>query len=96
MLVVSAVPPVLEASILAATGFQAARGLSAQASAIWPYHSYHEMRWLLVYHNSIPGFLLELLAVIVLRGLLSAVMVALAWPAQVPRPSLRWLALRNL
>ena len=96
LLALAAVPPTLEGAVVAGLGFQAARGLAPQASAIWPYHSYHDMRWLLVYHNSIPGFALELLAVTLLRGLFSAVLVALSWPAQVPRPSLRWLALRNV
>ena len=96
LLVLAALPPALEASVIAGIGFQAVRGLAPQASAIWPYHVYHDMRWLLVYHNSIPGFFLELLAVTVARGLYSAVLVALSWPAQVPRPSLRWLLQRNV
>lgn len=96
LLVLAALPPALEAAVVAGIGFQAVRGLAPQASAIWPYHVYHDMRWLLVYHNSIPGFVLLLLALTVVRGLFSAVLVALSWPAQVPRPSLRWLALRNV
>ncbi|HEX2774339.1 MAG TPA: hypothetical protein VHN18_18180 [Micromonosporaceae bacterium] len=96
LLVLAALLPALEAAVVAAIGFQAVRGLAPQASAVWPYHVYHDMRWLLVYHNSVPGFVLELLAVTLLRGLYSAALVALAWPAQVPRPSLRWLAQRNV
>ena len=96
LLALAVLPPVLEASVVAAIGFQAARALAPQASAIWPYHSYHDMRWLLVYHNSIPGFVVELLVVTLLRGLLSAGLVALSWPKEVPRPSLRWLARRNV
>ena len=96
LLALAAVPPMFEAAVVAALGFQAARALAPQATAIWPYHSYHDLRWLLVYHSSILGFALELLVVVVLRGLFSAVLVALAWPAQVARPSLRWLALRNV
>ncbi|HEX2771726.1 MAG TPA: hypothetical protein VHN18_04760, partial [Micromonosporaceae bacterium] len=96
LLVVAAAPPTLEAVIVAATGFQAARGLPPQATAIWPYHTYHDLRWLMVYHNSISGFALELLVVIGVRGLLSAVLVALAWPTQVARPSRRWLVMRNI
>lgn len=96
LLVLAALPPTLEGAVVAAVGFQAVRGLAPQASAVWPYHVYHDMRWLLVYHNSIPGFLVALLGITVLRGLYSAGLVALSWPAQVPRPSLRWLVLRNV
>lgn len=96
LLLLSALPPTLEGAAVAALGFQAARGLAPQASAVWPYHVYHDMRWLLVYHNSIPGFAVELLTVTLLRGLYSAALVALSWPAEVPRPSPRWLIRRNV
>src|SRR5215475_11789353 len=95
LVALAAVPPVVEATVVAATGFQAARGMPGQATAIWPYHSYHDMRWLLVYHNSFLGFVGEFLLLVAVRGLLSGVLVALAWPAHLDRPSLRWLAQRN-
>lgn len=96
LLVLAAVPATLEAAIVAAIGFQAVRGLAPQATAVWPYHTYHDMRWLLVYHNSLPGFAVELLVVILARGLLSAMLVALSWPAEVARPALRRLVKRNI
>ncbi|NIL43711.1 hypothetical protein HCB17_23255, partial [Salinispora arenicola] len=48
--VLAAALPAAEAAIIAGVGFQAARGLPSQASAVWPYDSYHDLRWLLVYH----------------------------------------------
>ncbi|MDO3705066.1 hypothetical protein Q3W71_25695 [Micromonospora sp. C28SCA-DRY-2] len=96
LLTLAAVPPALEAAVLAALSFYSARGLAPQATAVWPYDSYHDLRWLLVYHNSWSSFLLGLLAVTAVRGLLSAWMTGLAWPANAPRPSYRWLILRNI
>jgi hypothetical protein len=96
LVTVAAVPSVAEAIFVAAIGFQAARALPAQAGALWPYQSYHDMRWILVYHNSIPGFLGEFVVIVAARGLSAGGLVALAWPAEVSRPRLRWLAMRNL
>lgn len=95
LLVLGAVPPAIEAALLVGVGLQAARALAPQATAVWPYDAYHDLRWLLVYHNSWQTFVLGLLAVIVIRGLLSAGLTALAWPPTVDRPALRWLVWRN-
>ncbi|HEX2771727.1 MAG TPA: hypothetical protein VHN18_04765 [Micromonosporaceae bacterium] len=86
----------LEAVVLAGIGLRAASGLPPQATAVWPYDSYHDLRWLLVFHNSIPGFLVEFLVVTGARGLLTAGLTALAWPAQVTRPPFGVLVRRNL
>ncbi|MER6593331.1 hypothetical protein ABT214_16050 [Micromonospora purpureochromogenes] len=96
LLGLAALPPVLEEALLVGVGLHAARGLAPQATAVWPYDSYHDLRWLLVYHNSWEMFLLGLLLLTVLRGVLSAGLTALAWPAGVPRPSWGWLIRRNL
>ncbi|MFI7574759.1 hypothetical protein [Micromonospora sp. NPDC049497] len=96
LLALAAVPAVVEAVVLVAIGFKAAQPLAPQATAVWPYDSYHDLRWLFVYHDSWTTFFLGLLLLIVVRGLLSAGLTALAWPADVPRPSRRWLAMRNL
>ncbi|GIJ11557.1 hypothetical protein ACFFMR_14745 [Micromonospora andamanensis] len=96
LLVLAAVPAAVEAAVLVAVGLQSARPLAPQVTAVWPYDSYHDLRWLLVYHDSWSSFLLGLLAVVVLRGLLSAGLTALAWPTGVPRPSWRWLLRRNI
>ncbi|MEU1604081.1 hypothetical protein [Micromonospora matsumotoense] len=92
----AAVPPAVEAVLLVHFGFVAAEGLSSQVTAVWPYDSYHDLRWLYVYHDSWPEFLVGLLLLIVFRGLLTTGLVALAWPAEAARPGLRWLLGRNL
>lgn len=96
LLGLAAAMPLVAAVILVRIPFRNAQGLIPQSSAVWPYDSYHDMRWLLVYHNSWLMFGLLLLGAIVLRGLYSAALVGLAWPAGVRRPPYRALARRNL
>ncbi|MEV6796794.1 hypothetical protein AB0M91_00400 [Micromonospora rifamycinica] len=92
----AAVPPAIEAVVLVRLGFVAAEGLSSQVTAVWPYDTYHDLRWLYVYHDSWPDFLAGLLLLVGFRGVLTTGLVALAWPAEVARPGLRWLLGRNL
>ncbi|MFE9689883.1 esterase/lipase family protein [Micromonospora sp. NPDC005806] len=96
LVVLAALPPAVEGAILAGVGFRAAEGLAPQVTAVWPYDTYHDLRWLLVYHDSWPTFVLGLAGVVTFRALLTTGLVALAWPRQVPRPRVRWLAGRNL
>ncbi|MFU8875313.1 hypothetical protein [Micromonospora sp. SL4-19] len=96
LLVLAAVPPAVEGLVLDVVGFRAAEGLAPQVSAVWPYDTYHDLRWLLVYHDSWLTFAIGLVALILFRALLTTGLVALAWPRQLPRPSLRWLLRRNL
>ncbi|WP_280841615.1 hypothetical protein [Micromonospora sp. A200] len=86
----------VEMAMLVGAGFYAAQALAPQSTAVWPYDSYHDLRWLLVYHDSWQAFVAGLLVVIVVRGLLSAALTGLSWPQRVPRPSIRWLVKRNL
>ncbi|MBO4207166.1 hypothetical protein GSF22_14280 [Micromonospora echinofusca] len=95
LLVVAAVPPAVEVGLLVWLNLQAAEGLAPQASAVWPYDSYHDLRWLLVYHSSWAGFVVEFLVVAVLRVVLSVALIALAWPVGTHRPSWGWLFQRN-
>nr|WP_232533930.1 hypothetical protein [Plantactinospora sp. KBS50] len=95
LLLLTAIPAAVESVALAAVGFPAAQGFAPQATAVWPYDIFHDLRWILVYHDTGWLFLAEYLAVIGLRGVLTAVTVALAWPAEVPRPTLRSLLGRN-
>lgn len=96
LLLLASVPPTLEAAVLAGIGFRAALGVPPQVTAVWPYDSYHDLRWLFVYHNSILAFVFEFVAVIAVRGLLSAGLTALAWPLEIERPPFRVLLRRNL
>jgi hypothetical protein len=96
LLGLAAAIPVLQTSVLNAFDFLGAEGLAPQGSAVWPYDSYHDMRWLLVYHDSWLVFGLGLLGAVVLRGLISAALVRLAWPDGVTCPSFSRLLVRNL
>ncbi|MET8908956.1 hypothetical protein [Micromonospora sp. NPDC004551] len=96
LLAIAAAVPMAEALVLVLIGFVPAEGLAPQASAVWPYDSYHDMRWLLVYHNSWLMFGSGLLGLIALRAVLSAALVSLAWPGRVPRPPYRALLVRNI
>ncbi len=96
LLAVAGAVPLVEAAILVRIGFVSPRALAPQATAVWPYDTYHDLRWVFVYHNSWLTFALGLLAAIALRGALSAILVRLAWPAEVPRPPLGELLRRNL
>lgn len=94
--VLAAALPAAEAAMIAGVGFQAARGLPSQASAVWPYDSYHDLRWLLVYHRSILEFVLAYLVVAAVRGALTAVLIYFSWPERFGRPSVANLFRRNL
>ncbi|EEP74752.1 hypothetical protein MCAG_05079 [Micromonospora sp. ATCC 39149] len=96
LLVLTAVPAAAVAAVLYAVDFSSAFGLAPQVSAISPYATFFDLRWILVFHNSWAMFAGLSLGAIVLRGLFSAVLVALAWPAERSRPSFRRLASRNL
>src|SRR2546423_2426295 len=54
--------------------------LATQASAPPPFDLFHDLRWLVVYHESWFGFVLELAIVLVLRSALLTVLVRAAWP----------------
>lgn len=96
LLALTSLPPMVEATVLVAMGFIAAEGLAPQTAAVWPYDTYHDLRWLFVYHDSWPNFLFWLGLLVVSRGLFHTVLVVLAWPAGVPRPPVRWLLRRSL
>lgn len=88
-------PAGTEAWVLRATGFSASVALAPQVSALWPYGTFHDLRWVLVYHRSWAMFLVESLAAIAFRGLLDTALTFVAWPAGTPRPGLGRLASRN-
>ncbi|MFI2665201.1 hypothetical protein [Micromonospora carbonacea] len=88
--------PLVEATILTWLDFVSPQALAPQVTAVWPYDTYHDLRWLFVYHDSWPTFGLGLVAAIVLRGALSALLVLLSWPAQATRPPTGALVRRNL
>lgn len=96
LVALTAAPAGVEASATRLTGFIATPYIAPQASALWPYGTFHDLRWVLVYHHTWAGFIGESLAAITARGVLCTALTALAWPVNVPRPSLGDLARRNL
>ncbi len=59
---------------------EGALGLAAQASAPTPVDVFHDLRWLVVYHDGWVSFAVELLAVVALRVAFTTAAVAFAWP----------------
>lgn len=96
LVVLAVVPPVVEAVVLLALRQPSALPLAPQVSLIEPYATLHDLRWLLVYHDSRLGFALELTALVAFRSGLRTALVAVAWPASVPRPALIVLLRRNV
>jgi len=97
LIILCALPAGLEAGLgQYGAGFTATTQISPQASALWPYDTFHDVRWVMVYHNSWAGFVGESAAAIVLRGLFCTVLTALAWPHRAERPSLRRLTTRHV
>ncbi len=86
---------VLEAVLLSLAGPRSAMGLAPQASALAPFGVFCDLRWLIVYHNSWPGFAGEALALLVGRAMFTAATVAAAWPETRPRPALARLVVRS-
>lgn len=81
--------PVVEASLLVGLGASWAGGLAAQVSAPAPFGLFHDLRWLVVYQQSVPAFAVELVGLLLFRSVLDAVIVREAWPADAStgRPS---------
>jgi hypothetical protein len=70
--------------------------LAPQASAIAPFGVFGDMRWISVYHDSWAGLAAEVMAMLLVRGALTAFSIALAWPAHLPGPSGRRLLWRGV
>jgi hypothetical protein len=67
LLLLSAVPAAGEAALLRAVGFGSALSLAPQLTAVSPLGSFHDLRWICVYHASWPALVAELLAAVVVR-----------------------------
>jgi hypothetical protein len=79
--------PMLEVALLWALGFSSALGIAPGVTAPAPFATFHDLRWLIVYHRSWPGFVAEAAALLAFRGAMTALLVALAWPRSARRPS---------
>jgi hypothetical protein len=82
--------PLAEVAVLGVLDIPSGLGLAAQVTAPGPFGVFHDLRWLFVFHESVAGFVVGLLAVIALRSLLMALLVHSAWPGR--PPGLRHLA----
>jgi hypothetical protein len=83
--------PLVEALVLGVVGESSAQALAPQASAPAPFAVFHDLRWLLVFHSSWLAFAIELLALLVVRSAVTAVLVWAAWPTATPMPGARRL-----
>jgi hypothetical protein len=64
-----------------------ARPLAPQVTALPPLAAYHDLRWLFAFNQSWLGFTAVLVALVVARAAVDAVLIQLAWPRQ-PDPAL--------
>jgi len=69
--------------------------LAPQASALAPLGVFGDLRWISVYHDSWLTFAAEIVAMLAVRGALTAASVALAWPEDRDRPPVHALLLRG-
>src|SRR6266568_7448573 len=79
--------PMIEVGLLWGVGLTSALGIAPGVTAPVPFATFHDLRWLMVYHRSWLGFAVEALALLAFRGVLTALLVRLAWPGGVARPS---------
>ena len=59
-------------------------GLATQVTAPPPFGVFHDLRWIVVYHESWIGLAFELLAFVLFRSLLTALCLRVAWPHDIP------------
>ena len=78
--------PVIEVGLLWGLGLTSALGIAPSATAPAPFATFHDLRWLMVYHRSWLGLAGETIAMLAFRGGLTALLVWLAWPRGAPRP----------
>jgi hypothetical protein len=81
--------PVIETALVWAFGLETALGIAPQASAPAPFDVFHDLRWLLVYHRSWIGLLVEGAAFVAFRTVVTAFMVRAAWPEGEEPPAWR-------
>lgn len=79
--------PMIEVGLLWGFGLTSALGIAPGVTAPVPFAIFHDLRWLMVYHNSWLGFAGEAVAMLAFRAALTALLVWLAWPRGVARPS---------
>jgi len=87
LVIVCAVAAIAETVLVDRFAAPSTLGLATQVSAPPPFGVFHDLRWILVYHESWLGFALELLAFVAFRGAMTTVCLRCAWPSDVaPEP----------
>lgn len=81
-------PNLLEAALLIWRGPSSGLSLAPQATAVVPFGVFHDLRWLVVYHDSWLSFVLEATGLVLARGIITGLTIREAWPESRPRPSL--------
>jgi hypothetical protein len=85
LVVVCTAAAVVEALLVDAFAPASSLGLATQVTAPPPFGVFHDLRWIVVYHESWLGLAGELLAFVVFRSVLTAVCLRAAWPHDLPR-----------
>jgi hypothetical protein len=88
LVVVCALAAVLETVLVSVFAPTASLGLATQVVAPPPFGAFHDLRWIVVYHESWLGLAFELLAFVVFRAGLTTVCLRAAWPSDVPEEPL--------
>jgi hypothetical protein len=96
LVLLTTLPVLVEALVLRLVGFTSVLGLAAQITAPSPFGMFHDLRWVQVYHDSWWAFAWESVAAIVMRSLLTAGVVSLAWTGGAPQRSWLYVARMNL
>ena len=79
--------PLAELAVLQAVGLPGAVGLAPHVSATAPFEVFHDLRWLLVYHDGWFWLGVEAAGVVVVRSAVTAATVRAAWPRDQQPPS---------
>ena len=80
------VPPVIETAVLWLVGMAPDRAIAVQVTSPAPWGQFHDLRWLLVLHDSWLALVLEAAGFVLLRSGLDALIARAAWPGTDPPP----------
>lgn len=93
LVAVSVALPVAEALVTWSIGVRSGAALAAQVTAVGPFGTFHDLRWLAVFHDSIVNYVLGLGVLLGFRTALATWLTRAAWPVGERRPELRSLLL---
>ncbi|HXY92789.1 MAG TPA: hypothetical protein VEP49_09960 [Acidimicrobiia bacterium] len=80
LVVICAAAAVVETLLVGAFAPTSSLGLATQVTAPPPFGVFHDLRWIVVYHESWLGLALELLAFLAFRTALTTTCLRAAWP----------------